>query len=74
MSGACGFAVAAGIHLLMCAIDPTKLVEHVHANGAIADMNGIICKMDKVHTLHIAIGGVVTVVVGFKDFVKLCKK
>lgn len=74
MSGACGFAVAAGVHLLICSIFPDQLVEHVYANGAHVSVDeGIICHMDKVHRLHIAIGGIVTIFVGFKDISMLCK-
>lgn len=56
-----GVAVGAGLHLLVCAVDPSELVQVRDAIGAPLQKGGNTFEMDYLHRVHIAAGGLATI-------------
>src|SRR5580704_4954807 len=72
-SGACGFGIVAGFHLVYCALYPSELVHLVDPRGANIQLSEILVKvggmiqpadaqmnLDYIHMGHIMLGGIAT--------------
>jgi hypothetical protein len=69
-----GAALAAGLHLLLCAAAPEHLVHLVDAKtGAHVHLESASFEMDMLHRIHIAIGGVGTVLLAYFPLRDACR-
>ena len=72
-SASCGAGIAAGLHLMMGAVDPRQLIHVTRESGEYFDLTGLVVEMDALHRVHLAIGALATIGVATAGLVKFCR-